>query len=170
MNAAMFEELLALRHKRPLTPDEQTCLDQWLATHPTDRERSQEEAALGRALGKLPAPPASSNFMARVWQEIESEDRRAGRHAVEAGWRGWFRWPSLAQQFAALALVIGLATLVAQGRRSSRTPTQLARSVEQFATLAPVPSVALLKDFEAIRRLNSVSADVELLAALEGDR
>lgn len=168
MNAAMFDELLAVRHKRPLTPDEQARIDQWLAAHPADRARWHTEAALARALGKLSGPPASSNFMARVWQEIESEER-AGRTTSGPNWHRWFRWPSLAQQFAALALVIGLTALVFQGRRV-RTPTQLARSVEQVATLAGGPSVALLKDFEAIRRLNSVSADVELLAALEGDR
>lgn len=168
MNAAMFEELLAIRHKRRLTPDEQARLDQWLAAHPADRERWRTEAALANALGRLPAPAAASNFMARVWQEIGAAER-TGQVAPRRGWQGWLRWPSLAQQFAALALVIGLLALVLQGRRG-RAPTQLARSVEQVATLAGAPSVTLLRDFEAIRRLNSVSADLELLAALEGDR
>ena len=168
MKAAQFEDLLALRHKRPLTPAEQTRLDQWIAAHPADRVRWQEEAALARVLGKQPAPAASSNFMARVWQGIEAGERQAER-ARRPGWRGWLRWPSLAQQFAALALVCALSALVLQSRRQ-RSPAQVARSVEQVATLARVPDLALLKDFEAIRRLNAVSADVELLAALEGSR
>lgn len=165
MNAAQFKDLLALRHKRPLTPAEQARLDEWLAAHPADRLRWQEEAALARALRNQPAPPASSNFMARVWQGIEADERAGARRTP----RGWFRWPSLAQQFAALTLVCVLSALVLQGRRP-RSPAQVARSVEQVATLARVPDFAVLKDFEAIRRLNAVSADVELLAALEGDR
>jgi hypothetical protein len=165
MNAAQFEDLLALRHKRRLTPAEQARLDQWLAAHPADRVRWQTESALARALGTSPAPLASSNFMARVWHGIEASERAGALNAS----RGWFRWPSLAQQFAALTVICALTALVLQGRRQ-RSPAQVARSVEQVATLARVPDFAVLKDFEAIRRLNAVSADVELLAALEGDR
>ena len=68
-----------------------------------------------------------------------------------------------------LPLLVLAAVLVFQGRRA-RTPTQVARSIEQVATLARVPSVELLKDFEAIRRLNQPSADLELLAAFESPR
>ncbi len=168
MNDAMFEELLAVRHKRPLTPAEQARLGQWLAAHPTDRARWRTEVALAHTLGRLPAPPVSSNFLARVWEEIGAAER-AGRIPAQRGWLGWLRWPALAQQFAALVLVIGLLAFGLHSRRG-RTPAQLARSVEQVAMLAGAPSVTVLKDFEAIRRLNSVSADVELLAALEGDR
>lgn len=165
MNDAMFEELLALRHKRPLTPGEQARLDGWLAAHPADRERWSQEAALSSALRRLPQPPVPTNFMARVWQDIEAEERRAAPARAEAGWSGWFRWPSLAQQFA-LAVLLLAVVVVFQGRRA-RSPVQVARSIEQVATFARVPSVELLKDFEAISRLNQASADVELLAAFE---
>ena len=67
------------------------------------------------------------------------------------------------------SVLVLAAVLVFQGRRA-RTPTQVARSIEQVATLARVPSVELLKDFEAIRRLNQPSADLELLAAFESPR
>lgn len=166
MNNAMFEELLALRHKRPLTAEEQSRIDGWLAAHPAARARWSEESALSTALRRLPQPPVPSNFMARVWQDIEAAERREA-HA-SAGWRTWLRWPSLAQQFALAVLLLAAVTVV-QGRRA-RSPAQVARSIEQVAALAHLPNVALLKDFEAISRLNQSSADVELLAAFERDR
>lgn len=168
MNDALFEELLALRHKRPLTPDEQARLDGWLAAHPVHRTRWLEEAALSTVLRRLPEPPVPSNFMARVWQDIEAEGRRAAPASVGAGWRVWLRWPSLATQFACAALLLA-ALVVFQGRRA-RTQTQVARSIEQIVALARGPDVELLKDFEAISRLNQSGADVELLAAFERER
>lgn len=167
MNHSMFEELLALRLKRPLTPDEQARLDGWLATRPADRSRWAEDTALADMLHRQPTPPGPSNFMARVWQDIEAEERRTVR-APEAGWRAWFRWPSLAQQFALAAMLLA-AVVVLQGRRA-RSPAQVARSIEQITTLTRLPSVALLKDFEAISRLHQAGADVELLAAFEQQR
>ena len=166
MNDTMFEELLALRLKRPLTPDERACLESWLAAHPADRLRWAEETTLTDVLHRLPVPPVPSNFMARVWQDIEAEERYASRR--ETGWRIWLRWPSLAQQFA-LAAVLLVAAVLFQGRRP-RSPAQMARSIEQVATLTRLPSIALLKDFEVINRLNQSAADVELLAAFEQQR
>jgi anti-sigma factor RsiW len=166
MNDSLFEELLALRLKRPLGPDERACLERWLAAHPADRRRWAEETALADALQRRPEPPVPSNFMARVWQGIEAEERHASRR--ESGWHTWLRWPSLAQQFA-LAVMLVAAVMVFQGRRA-RSPAQVARSLEQVGTLASLPNVALLKDFEAIRRLNQTAADVELLAAFERER
>lgn len=166
MNNAMFEELLALRHKRPLTPDEEARLRGWLAAHPADRVRWMEETALSTALRRLPETPVPSNFMARVWQDIEASERREVR--APAGWRAWLRWPSLAQQFALTVVLLAALTII-QGRRA-RSPAQVARSIEQVATFARVPSVEFLKDFEAISRLNQAAADVELLAAFEQQR
>ena len=166
MKDTMFEELLALRHKRPLTPEERARLDGWLAEHPADRSRWAEETALSAAFRRLPEPPVSSNFMARVWQDIEAEERKA--MTTETGWRGWLRWPSLAQQFALAVLLLAAVTII-QSRRA-RSPTQVARSIEQVTTFARLPNVALLRDFEEISRLNQSGADVELLAAFERER
>lgn len=166
MKDTMFEELLTLRQKRPLTLDERARFDGWLAAHPADRARWAEEAALSAALRRLPEPPVSSNFMARVWQDIEASERRE-THSP-AGWRGWLRWPSLAQQFA-LAVVLLAAVTIVQVRRA-RSPAQVAQSIEQVTTFAQLPNVGLLRDFEAISRLNQASADVELLAAFEQQR
>ena len=74
MNDAHFDELLALRLKRPLTPDEQAQLESWLATQPSARARWAEQAALGDALHRLPSPPVSSNFQTRVWEEIDAAE------------------------------------------------------------------------------------------------
>lgn len=166
MNNALFEELLALRHKRPLTPDEQTRLDGWLAKHPADRVRWTEESALSAVLHRLPNTPVPSNFMARIWQDIAAAERQSS--VARGGWRGWFRWPSLAQQFA-LAVVLLAAAVVLHGRRG-QSPAQVARSIEQVTSLANAPSIEMLKDFEIISRLNQSSADLDLLAALERDR
>lgn len=168
MNNAMFEELLALRQKRPLTPDEQARLERWLVAHPADRARWSEETALSTVLHRLPGPAVPSNFMARVWQDIEAGEKRSAPAGTATGWRSWFRWPSLARQFA-LAVLLLAAIIAIQGRRS-QSPAQVARSIEQVAAFAPAASVDLLKDFEAIRRLNQAPADVELLAAFEQQR
>ncbi len=167
MNANQFEELLALRWKRRLNEAEQMQVDLWLASHPAERARWETEVSTSRAFHELPTNPAPSNFMARVWQQIDQEERR--EPPVTARWPGWFRWPSLAQQFAVLAMVCALTALVLQQRRA-RTPAQLARSVEQVAPLARMPDLALLKDFEAISRLSQPGADLELLAAFEQSR
>ena len=168
MNNARFEELLALRLKRPLTPQEQASLDGWLAAHPAARARWAEEIALSSVLRRLPERPVPSNFMARVWQEIEAEERRAARAAIGPGWRAWFRWPSLAQQFALAALLL-TAVVIVQGRRV-RTQSQVSRGIEHVVAIARGPDVELLKDFEAISRLHQSAADVELLAAFERER
>ncbi|MBI3877469.1 MAG: hypothetical protein HY300_16185 [Verrucomicrobia bacterium] len=106
MNDAKFEELLALRHKRPLTPEEQARLDGWLAAHPADRAGWLDEAALSKALRSLPPPTVPSNFMTRIWQDIEVSERREAR--TPAGWRAWLRWPSLAQQFAFAVVLLAV--------------------------------------------------------------
>ena len=164
MNDAHFDELLALRLKRPLTPDEQAQLESWLATQPSARARWAEEAALSDALHRLPSPPVSSNFQTRVWEEIDAAER-GSRTSV---WPMWFRWPSLAQQFALIVVVLAAVVFLA-GRRGE-PPAQVARSLEEVVPLAAGPSVAVLKDFEAIHRLNQAAADLELLAALQTDR
>lgn len=168
MNNALFEELLALRLKRPLTPGEQARLDGWLADHPTDRARWREATALSTALRCLPEPPVPANFMARVWQNLEADERRATTASADAGWRAWLRWPSLATQFACALLVLAVVVMW-QGRRA-RSHTQVARSIEHIAAIAREPSLEVLKDFEAISRLNQPGADVELLAAFERER
>lgn len=167
MNENQFEELLALRWKRRLNEAEQMQVDAWLASHPAERARWEAEVSASRAFHELPTTPALSNFMARVWQQIDQEERRAAPGA--ARWPGWLRWPSLAQQFAVLALVCALTAMLLHERRA-RTPAQLARSVEQVAPLARVPDLAWLKDFEAISRLSQPGADLELLAAFEQTR
>lgn len=168
MNDTEFEELIALRLKRPLTAAEQARLDRWLAAHPTDRARWAEATALGAALRRLPEPTVPSNFMARVWQDIEAEERRAAKASVGSGWRAWFRWPSMATQFVCAVLLLA-AVVVLQGRRA-RSHTQVTRSIEHIADIARGPSIEVLKDFEAISRLNQAGADVELLAAFERER
>ncbi len=170
MNDTLFEALLALRQKRALTADEQSRLDGWLAAHPGDRTRWLEEIALSTVLNRLPEPPVPSNFLARVWQGIEAEEKRGARASTAAGWRAWLRWPSLATQFACVVLLLAtVAVVIVQGRRV-RSHTQVAQSIERIAAIASGPNVELLKDFEAISRLNQSAADVELLAAFERER
>jgi hypothetical protein len=106
--------------------------------------------------------------MARVWQDIEAQERRAATATTASGGRTWLRWPSLAQQFALAAILLTVVVIV-QSRRV-RTQSQVARSIEQIAAIARGPDVELLKDFEAISRLHQSAADVELLAAFERER
>ena len=90
MNDAHFDELITLRLKRPLTPDEQAQLKAWLAAQPSARARWAEETGLSETLRQLPPASVPSNFQTRVWEQINAAES-GSRTSV---WPSWFRWPS----------------------------------------------------------------------------
>src|SRR5580658_5187607 len=69
--------------RRALNRDEEAALQKFLASHPEIREAWGEEAALNGLLQRLPAPPVSSNFTARVLQAVQTAP-------VRHTWRDWF--------------------------------------------------------------------------------
>ena len=152
--------------RRGLTVAEQARLDAWLAAHPRERERWEEETRLTALLSRLPPAPISSNFTARVRGEVE----RAATRPAPAGiprWRAWaatlrFGWTT-ATAVLALALV-----LVVQHQHRVQTRLELAASVATLPQFG-LADTELWKDFSQIVTLPSTpppSLD-ELTAAMK---
>ena len=150
--------------RRPLTAAEADELRQWLAQHPAATADFAGEAELSRLLDRLPEAPVSSNFTARVLQQIERETAMpAPRTPPGAAW--W--WRVFAPR-AALATVLALTGLmayqVAQTQRSARMAEQLAVVASVHAVLPPRTQ----QDFDVLNfRVVGPPADEELLALLQ---
>lgn len=134
---------------------------------------------IDEAIQSLPDVPVSSNFTAQVMLAVDRETRQPVIAEGPRPARGFnpFKWLRMAGFAGALALVAWAAVdqhLAFQNAHRALQHAQAeldyARSARDAATLhslAPVPSVELLQDFDAILRLGSVTSDVdfELLAA-----
>jgi anti-sigma factor RsiW len=158
------DELFRLSLKPELTPEEQGRLQELLATLP-ERVAWEEDRALGRALQSLPDVPVSSNFTARVMQELDLEETRAEqtRRAPRRGWLAF--WPRLAG--AGVAAV--LAVFVWRDHRASER-TQLVRDASLISKDgASLPGAEVLRDFDAIDSLRHLppSNDDGILIALQ---
>lgn len=125
----------------------------------------EEEAALTRALTRLPDAPVSSNFTALVMEAAERAGKgsRGQARFDLAGWlpRSW------GSRLAMGAAMVGLSLLTIreyQDVQRERTARELA-GVSRLATLPPVD---WLQNFETISRLNRVKvADEDLLLVLQ---
>ncbi len=144
--------------RRPLTEAEQAELDVWLSVHPEARADWELELALSKMLARDSAPKVPSNFTARIFQEIEREQKisRRGRTTV---WGGW--WRALGPRLAVgLVVVVALVAFIHQ-----RNESVLQKDIEALASVQTLPSVETLQDFDTIRSLNIVAtADEDLLA------
>jgi anti-sigma factor RsiW len=168
MNETDYQELLDIRRQRELTPAELHRLEQWLAAHQEHAEEWEAEDTLSQLLDRLPDAEASSNFTAQVWQKIELEARAntPQRSALMEFLRGrWLQIPRVAWGIASVVLVVALV----QQREAQKTAA-MAESLVPVVELAQMPSVDMLRDFEAINSLGDpdLTADVELLSMLEG--
>jgi anti-sigma factor RsiW len=155
--------------RRPLTPQESDRVSRHLREQPGVRADWEAESNLTRLLAQLGDVPLASNFTARVLQAIEAPAARRPRYF----WR-WLGFGRPAIQFAGLA-VCGMILFSGFSLRRWIGRTQMAssvanvvRSVEAASSLAQLPPVEVLQDFEAIHRLSRspVRADLELLDAL----
>jgi len=171
------ESLRELASKRPLTGPEQARLRQLLHHQPEARADWSEELALTEALHRLPEVPVSSNFTARVLRAAELE---AGTPApTPALWPAKLRFARWLPYAATLALVVATVWFIRLERRAAQEAqyaldaaeiqlgrAKLARDAATLHSLAPVPSIELLQDFDAIRRMSlmPLEADQELLA------
>ena len=98
-------DLFRLSMQPELSPEEESKLEAWLAAHPDARAAWNTDRALGRVLHSLPDVPVSSNFTARVMQELDKEEARASRRVSRS--RGWrLLWPRLGWATAAVALAV----------------------------------------------------------------
>ncbi len=161
-----FKDTLA---RRPLTAAERECLDRLLASRPDLAPDWEAECALAGLLARLSDVPLASNFTAQVLGAIDAPFA----HRPRSLWR-WVGFGHPALQFAGLAaclvaLVAGL--WLRQSLHRAHMASSVAgvvRSVDAASTLAQLPPVVVLQDFEAIHRLSQtpVRADLELLDAL----
>ncbi|HEY0550762.1 MAG TPA: hypothetical protein VGF13_14245 [Verrucomicrobiae bacterium] len=152
------DEFIRLSMKPVLSPDDEARLEAFLAAHPEARTTWEEERALGRALQALPDVPVSSNFTARVMEALDLEEAREARKKPSWFPRGWPRlgWATVT----ALVAVLGV-----QEWRSIKQ-AQLMKDVTLVSSNIPqLPTAEVLRDFDAIQQLPSVSDD-ELLIAL----
>lgn len=154
--------------RRELTPAEEREVAEHLGRHPDLAESWREEAALARAMRRLPSAPTPSNFTARVLDQIRHETPRPGRTAARrptlSGWGLVWRWLAPATTAFVLAGALWL------GHESEQRHERLAAAHQQTALRALAGlSPEVLQDFDVIRTLGDGPApvDYELLAALE---
>src|SRR5277367_3179496 len=83
MNDEHYQEIKEAGWRRALRGDEEAALQKFLEAHPEAREAWGEEAALNRLLQRLPVPPVSSNFTARLLQAVQAAP-------AQPAWRNWF--------------------------------------------------------------------------------
>ena len=167
MNDPVYNEFLATAAQRRLTVEEEARLQAHLAGRPELQAAWEEEAGLNRLLEQLPAAPISSNFTAQVLLALDRETNAPSRPAY-AGWWQRLRWLELTPRVAVAGLVLCVGLLgYRQHQVSNRT--ELAKDIYGAGGVAGVPTVEMLKNFEAINRLSQApqTADLELLAALK---
>lgn len=170
MNDVRHDELVRLSLKRELTPEEESRLEAWLAGNPAARAEWEADRALGRALQALPDVPVSSNFTARVLQEVDWEERRAERARGRSSFRSFL--PRLGWGLAALLACAGL---FYQYRAVQNDNRRLAETVKNVSgELAALPAPEVLGDFDAINSMLHASstpvaarADDDLLRAFQ---
>lgn len=168
MKHADFEELRAARLLRELTPAEHARVADWLQDHPEDREGWEADEALDALLAGLPDADVPSNFTARVWDRIDADPEREGQ-PVRFGVAAWLDavrtlLPKLACAGAVMLLVAAL-----WRRETVRERVETAESLVPVVEVAQLPSVEVLRDFDAVRSLGEpmIGGDLELLAVLE---
>jgi anti-sigma factor RsiW len=168
-----YQQLLEQSWRRPLTPAEQAQLRAWLEAHPECRRDWELEAGLNEALRRLPEPPVSNNFTARVLQAAQRE-AAAG---TAAPWRSPGRWvATLRDRWSplrwlpgtALAALLVAAGLFSYQRYNHNRHSAMVQSLATVAEIRSLPSPTILKDFDAILALDDAPrADEELLALFQ---
>jgi hypothetical protein len=160
-----YQEIKEAGWRRALSGDEEAVVQKFLAAHPQAREAWGEEAALNRLLQRLPAPPVSSNFTARVLQAVQNAP-------VRHTWRDWFapaQWlpESLAGRVAMCSMMVCLGLFSFREYQVIHR-ARMARELAGVSRLAALPPIEWLKDFDTINGISQVKvADDDLLAALE---
>jgi hypothetical protein len=165
MDDSAYQELKEKSWRKPLSPEEQTRLDQILAARPSVRRDWTEEQALDRCLDSLPPAPVSSNFTARV---VHAAEHAAPAHRPIFAWNltGWIRRRWAPTGIAALLMTSLCLVSYHQFQLTHRT--RMAHSIETVTRVAALPEMDWLQDFETINRMSQVQvADTELLEVLQ---
>jgi hypothetical protein len=159
------ERLAELAWRRSLAPEQQARLRQYFAAHPEARGPWELEAALARALNRLPPAPVSSNFTALVLQAVpRAPTRSAWRRRLDlASWfpAGWLPRTALAATMICLSVGTALEAQTLQRQK-------MARDIASVGALATLQPVDWLQNFQTIENLNRVEvADDVLLQVLQ---
>lgn len=167
MNDPVYQELKELSWRRRLSPGEEAQLQLYLQHHPGVQNDWEVENALGRAFRQLPNVPVATNFTSRVLVAVETETR--ARSATSGRARSsWWRRIGWAPRTAAAAVTLFLTVIsVRQYQITSRA--EMAHSVARLSSVATLPPLQWLKDFDAINELRAVPStdDDKLLTVLE---
>jgi anti-sigma factor RsiW len=164
-NDPLYQRLLEQCWRRPLTGDEETQLQEWLAAHPEAQGDWEAEAGLNQTLSLLPDAPLPSNFTARVLQAVERESAAAARVKREHGFWLWVhRW---LPRGAVAAVLLGVG-LVSYHQVQAVRFKGLAHGLTVVSDVKSLPNPQILADFDTIRALRPAPpADEELLALLQ---
>ncbi|HEY3863968.1 MAG TPA: hypothetical protein VGO59_18995 [Verrucomicrobiae bacterium] len=164
MQNSEYDKLREDGWRRPLTVSEQARLREWLAAHPEAREPWREDDVLNGLLRRMPAAPVSSNFTARVLQEVRRLPEPVRRSRLP-----FFAWLSPRwMPRAALAAAMVCCGLISCREYEAMHRAQEAKAVANAMRLAALPSVDWLENFDTIDRLDKVKvADDELLTMLQ---
>lgn len=166
MNGPEFDELLKKQMRGSLTAEDDTAL-QARFRHDSSAEAAwEEDLRLNQLLQQVPDAPISSNFTARVLGAIELEEKKEARRSP---WRGVGQWlrVGLARK-AALATIIAGVSMLTYHQYRSGVREEMARNAAAVSSIAALPSVDVLENFEIIQGLNQLPpVDVDLLAALQ---
>lgn len=169
MNDPVYHEFLATAARRKLTVEEEARLEAHLASRPELQAAWEEEAGLNRLLDQVPAAPVSSNFTAQVLLALDREASVPSRPVVAHGWQR-LGWLELTPRFALAGLVL-CAGLLGYWQHQVSHRTELANDLSGLGGVARVPTVEMLKNFDAINRLSqapqTADLELELLAALK---
>jgi hypothetical protein len=164
MDNADYQKLIETGWRRPLTTDEQVRLRKLITAQPPLQAQWDDEAALNRLLGRLPAARVSSNFTSRVLQA-------ARQMPATPSWSerlAPFQWLSRNwMPRVALGVAMLFCGIFSFREYQAVHRAQMARQRAGLGRLAALPP-EWMKDFDTINRLNKVSvADNELLALLQ---
>lgn len=176
MNTDQINILSVKLLRAGLSASEQAQHDAWLQESPENLALWTEEHRLNQLLTELPIAPLSSNFTSQVVQHVRREQRpihqSKGRGWIDSARRIWFR------PLAATA-TLGMVAFLVYRQQSHLQQKALVESVKLVSGMATAlqtsdaktaaPSIELLEDFEAIRRLGTPNSepDLTLLAVLQ---
>ena len=118
---------------------------------------------LRELLSRLPEAPVSSNFTARVMQQIDLEESRRSRK-----WNFILNWRVFLPRAAVATAAVVFAGLAFHQHDIYSQRATLAKNVALVAESQPLPSVEALKNFDVIQRMGQPQhADEELLALMQ---
>jgi len=168
MSEHEYQSLLESALRRPLNACEEARLRTYFLVHPEAQENWEEQLALHQSLRQLPDAPLSSHFTGRVLAGVGRPERVSVASAIWAAWTAWFREVQWARAAAMAVIVLGVGVL-SHRHYDQSSRFELATDLQAVSSVAKLPSVDMLKDFDFINGLGPVtpSADVDLLNALD---